>query len=58
LDVLYHLGDAQLAAGDTANARLAARRALILAPHNEHVHQLDRRINEQHRRMTALVERY
>ncbi|HJN12918.1 MAG TPA: tetratricopeptide repeat protein [Pirellulaceae bacterium] len=58
LDVLYHLGDAQLAAGDTANARLAARRALILAPHNEHVRQLDRRINEQHRRMTALVEWY
>lgn len=58
LDVLYHLGEAQLAAGDTANARLAARQALDLAPHNEQVHQLDRRISEQHERMTALVERY
>lgn len=58
LDILYHLSEAQLAAGDTANARLAARQALDLAPHNEQIHQLDRRISEQHQRMTALVERY
>jgi tetratricopeptide (TPR) repeat protein len=58
LEVLYHLGEAQLAAGDTANARLAARQALSLAPHNEHVQQLDRRINAQHQQMTASPERY
>ena len=54
LEVLYHLGEARLAAGDTAKARLA----LILAPHNEQVHELDRRINEQHQRMTALIDRF
>ncbi len=58
LDILYHLSEAQLAAGDTANARLAARQALTLAPDNEQVHQLDRRISEQYQRMTASVERY
>ncbi len=58
LDILFHLSEAQLAAGDTANARLAARRALSLAPDNEQIHQLDRRISEQQQRMTASVERY
>jgi tetratricopeptide (TPR) repeat protein len=56
LEVLYHLSEAQLAAGDTANARLAARHALTLAPHNQQLQQLDRRINAQQQRMTALMQ--
>lgn len=58
LEAFYHLGEAQLAAGDTLNARRAAHEALNLAPNNDQVHQLDRRISEQHQRMTPLVERF
>jgi len=57
-ELLFHLSEAQLQSGDAGSARLSARTALELAPHDAPLRELSARIDERQRRLTAAVERY
>lgn len=57
-DLLFHLADAQLSAGDTASARLAVVAALTQQPTHEPSRELMAKIEQRQQQMTAAVERY
>ncbi|MCA9119876.1 MAG: tetratricopeptide repeat protein [Planctomycetaceae bacterium] len=57
-ELLFHLAEAQLLAGDTTNARLALVAALAQEPTHGPSNQLKGQIDEQQQRMTADIGRY
>jgi Tfp pilus assembly protein PilF len=57
-ELLFHLAEAQLLAGDTTNARLALVAALAQEPTHGPSNQLKGQIDEQQQRMTAAVGRF
>ena len=57
-ELLFHLAEAQLLSGDTANARLALVAALAQEPTHGPSNELQGQIDEQRQRMTAAVGRY
>ncbi|MEO8495195.1 MAG: tetratricopeptide repeat protein [Planctomycetota bacterium] len=57
-ELLFHLAEAQLLAGDTTNARLALVAALVQEPTHGPSNQLKGQIDEQQQRLTAAVGRY
>jgi tetratricopeptide (TPR) repeat protein len=57
-EVLFHLAEAQLSAGDAASARLAVVAALAQQPAHVPSQELMARIEQQQQRMTAAVDRY
>jgi tetratricopeptide (TPR) repeat protein len=57
-ELLFHLAEAQLLAGDTTNARLALVAALVQEPTHGPSNQLKGQIDEQQRQLTAAVDRY
>ena len=54
IELLYHLSESQLQAGDVVNAKLSARAALDLAPDSAPVRELMARIDERQRGFTAV----
>jgi len=57
-ELLFHLAEAQLLAGDTTNARLVLVAALAQEPTHGPSNQLKQQIDEQQQRLTAAVGRY
>lgn len=57
-EILYHLGEARLLAGDLANARLAVAAALSIAPYHAACRDLHGRIDQQQQTFTASLEQY
>lgn len=57
-ELLFHLAEAQLLAGDTTNARLALVAALAQEPTHGPSKQLKGQIDEQQQQLTAAVGRY
>lgn len=57
-ELLFHLAEAQLLAGDTTNARLALVAALAQEPTHGPSNQLKGQIDEQQQRLTADARRY
>ncbi len=57
-ELLFHLAEAQLLAGDTTNARLALVAALAQEPAHGPSNELKGQLDEQQRQLTAAVGRY
>jgi tetratricopeptide (TPR) repeat protein len=55
-EILYHLGEARLLAGDLANARLAVAAALSIEPHHPACRDLQGRIDHQQQTLTASLK--